>query len=86
MTEPVYFAVVRRNGVESPRLFFERVPPDFLRKDSPLVYCTRLDTLPGAMRMITSPLDDLFWLYRKLRDRGKLPVENRGPKPKPAEA
>jgi hypothetical protein len=76
--EPVYFGVIRNHGVETPRLFYERVPPDLLKKGSRLVYCTRLDTLPAGDRLVSQSLARLFEVYQRLRDAGRLPVENRG--------
>jgi len=32
--------------------------------------------------MINAPLDDLMKVYRRLKERGKLPPEDRGVKPK----
>lgn len=81
MIEPVYFAVVSRQGVESPRLFYERIPPDLLRKESPLIYATRLDTMDGCDRVLQEPLHRLFHFFVLLRKAGKLPPEDRGPKP-----
>lgn len=86
MSERVYFGVIRWNGAEQPRLFFDIVPNDLQRRGSPLVYCTRLDNMPNGEQMITAPLAYLFAVYRRLRDRGKLPAEDRGIKPKKSEA
>jgi hypothetical protein len=82
--EPVYFAVVSRHGVESPRLFYERIPPDLLRKGSPLIYATRLDTMDGSDSLLQQPLARLFHMYRLLRKAGKLPPQDHGNKPKQA--
>jgi hypothetical protein len=84
MIEPVYFAVVSRQGVESPRLFYERIPPDLLRKGSPLIYATRLDTMEGCDRLLQEPLGRLFHMYQLLRKAGKLPPQDHGIKPKQA--
>ena len=81
-TEPVFFGVIRRNGVESPRLFYDIVPSELLRKNSPLIYCTRLDTMPSGDRLITESLDRLFVVWLHLRKVNKLPPEDRGKKPK----
>jgi hypothetical protein len=74
----VYFGVVRWNGGDSPRRFHDEVPRELLRKQSPLVYCTRLDNLPNGDAMINAPLDELMRVYTYLRDRDKLPAEDRG--------
>lgn len=81
MTEPVYFAVVRRHGRESPQLFFDIVPPVLLKKENrELVYCTRLDTLPGGAALSLEPLSVLFQMYRAMLKAGKLPPDQRGAK------
>lgn len=81
---PVYFAVVKQWGRESPRKFFETIPQSLLTKERAreLIYCTRLDTLPNGETMITAPLDDLMKVYLRLKAAGKLPPEDRGIKPK----
>jgi len=81
ITEPVYFAVIRRNGQESPQLFFDIVPPVLLKKENrELVYCTRLDTLPGGSHLVTEPLSVLFQMYHAMLKAGKLPPDQRGAK------
>jgi len=84
MSEPVFFGVVRHHGREEPRRFFEIVPPCYSDKARlrELVYCTRLDILLNGDGMINAPLDDLMKVYRRLKERGKLPPEDRGVKPK----
>jgi hypothetical protein len=78
MSDAVYFGVIRWNGGESPRRFYDEVPRELLRKGAPLVYCTRLDTLPNGDAMVNAPLDHLMRVYVYLRDRNKLPAEDRG--------
>jgi hypothetical protein len=82
--EPVYFAVVSRHGFETPRLFYERIPPELLRKGSALVYATRIDTMEGGDSLLQQPLARLFHMYQLLRKAGKLPPQDHGIKPKQA--
>ena len=80
-TEQIYFAVVRRNGRESPQLFYDIVPPVLLqRENKELVYCTRLEGLPGGNILVTQPLSVLFQLYQAIKMAGKLPPDQRGAK------
>lgn len=76
--EKVFFGVVKRFGVEEPQLYYDIVPPSLTGKNSPLVYCTRLDTLPGAEDLVRQPLWKLFSVYQHLKRAGKLPPDNRG--------
>jgi hypothetical protein len=82
MTEAVYFAVVKWLNRERPQRFHDLVPPGLTKRGSPLVYCTRLDTLPDGDRLIQTPLWKLMVTYRAMKKAGKLPPENRGPKPR----
>jgi hypothetical protein len=75
VAEPVYFAVVSWQGREQARLFHDQPP----RKSPNLIYCTRMPE-----RMAAAPLAEMMLIYRALRKAGKLPPEDRGPRPPPA--
>ena len=83
MSEPVYFAVIRHHGRETPRLYFDVLP-----KLPEMVYCTRLNWVPGGEAWSELPLYKLMMVYRMLKRAKNLPPDLRAigtKKPPPGE-
>jgi len=76
--EKVYFGIVRKFGREEPQKFYDIVTPSLMRKETPLLYCTRLDILPNGPELINWPLKQLHNAYLHMRRAGRLPPDNRG--------
>jgi hypothetical protein len=84
VAEAVYFAIVRRLGRDEPQLFYDIVPPVLAAKGSPLVYCTRIDTLPQGEQLLQAPLWRLLAVYEAMKADRVLPPEDRGGRPQAA--
>jgi hypothetical protein len=79
MTEPVYFVVTRRNGIEEPALIYGRLPEALTGHRAAangLVWAIRLDKLPHVERHLTASLAELYATFVRLRTAGTLPAPN----------
>jgi hypothetical protein len=84
MSEPAYFVVAKRHGVERVAIYHDELPRATIRN---MVYVVRLDTLPNGHDLVRAPTGQLYAVYCRLRDRGKLPPRwEPPPKPKAAKA
>jgi hypothetical protein len=82
MSEAVYFVIAKRHGVEHAALFHDELPRQPIRN---LVYVLRLDQLPNSHDLVCASTGQLYAVYCRLRDRGKLPPRwEPPPKPKAA--
>jgi hypothetical protein len=70
MTPPAYFVVAKRHGVECVAIYHQELPRAPIRN---LVYVVRLDTLPNGHDLVRASTGQLYAVYCRLRDRGKLP-------------
>ncbi len=84
MSEPVFFVVQRApGGGEFPALFYGHLPATLTRKIPrgsselpPLVAAWRLDKFADAERWLAMSPSELYAVYCRLRDAGKLPPPN----------
>jgi hypothetical protein len=84
MTRPAYFVVAKRHGQECPAVYYDELPRQPIRN---LVFVVRLDQLPNGHDLVRASTGDLYAVYCRLRDRGKLPPRwEPPPKPKAAAA
>lgn len=79
---PAYFIVATRHGREYASISHDELPA----KIRNLVYVVRLDVLPNAAELVRASTGQLYAVYCRLRDRGKLPPRWEPPKPKPRAA
>jgi hypothetical protein len=85
MTEPAFFVVNRRAGIERGAVVYDRLPP--AKADFTRVWAIRMDALPPDYRLVFNPerpIADMMASFARLRDMDQLPPPNLAPPPSPS--
>jgi hypothetical protein len=71
----VYFAVERTPTGEQAALYYDELPSQWRGQNATkngLLYALRLDNLPNASAWLRMPLNELYEVYCRQRDKGSL--------------